>query len=279
MSIINKEDFTPVVIEKSDEVNEKIRKQLQNSFMFSALTEKDQNIVLGAMEVKLMKEGDKVIVEGDDGEVLYVVGAGKYKCTKVFPGKTEPKHLTDYEEGAVFGELALLYNAPRAATITCTTPGVVYSLDRKTFNYIVKDASVKRREKYVTFLSHVKILESLEPYERAKLADAFKEINFKVGEYVIKEDEEGNTFYFISEGEAIATKTLEAGKPPVEVMKYQKGDYFGERALIKNEPRAANVIAKTDIVVLGLDRHMFKRLLGPIEEILKRNVYEVPKTS
>ena len=119
-------------------------------------------------------------------------------------------------------------------------------------------------------------MESLEPYERTKLADAFKEINYKPSEYVIKEDETGDTFYFISEGEAYASKTLEAGKPPVEVMKYQKGDYFGERALIKNEPRAANVIAKTDITVLCLDRHMFKRLLGPIEEILKRNNYNNP---
>jgi len=195
----------------------------------------------------------------------------------VFAGNTEPTDLTKYEAGAAFGELALLYNAPRAATITCIDPGTLYSLDRNTFNHIVKDASVKRREKYMNFLSQVKILESLELYERSKLADAFKEISYNAGEYVIKEDEEGQTFYFISDGNAIATKTLEAGKPPVEVMQYQPGDYFGERALIKNEPRAANVIAKSDITVLCLDRHMFKRLLGPIEEILKRNVYDTPK--
>ena len=274
-----KEDFKPTVIEKSDEAKEKIRKQLENSFMFEALNEKDQNIILDAMKIEQKTEGDFVIKQGDDGDVLYVVESGKYKCTRINPGDTEPIHLVDYEQGAVFGELALLYNAPRAATITCITPGIIYSLDRNTFNHIVKDAAVKRREKYENFLSQVKILESLEPYERTKLADAFKEINYQSGEYVIKEDEEGNTFYFISEGEAIATKTLEAGKPPVEVMKYHKGDYFGERALVKNEPRAANVIAKSDIIVLSLDRHMFKRLLGPIEEILKRNVYDVPKSS
>ena len=272
-----KEDFTPVVIDKPDDVKGRIKKRLGESFMFSALTEREQNIVLDAMKEIQMGEGDRVIKEGDDGDVLYVVESGKYKCTKVFPGNSEPTHLTDYEAGAAFGELALLYNAPRAATITCSTPGYVYSLDRNTFNHIVKDAAVKRREKYENFLSQVKILESLEPYECSKLADAFKEIHFNSGEYVIKEDEEGNTFYFISEGEAIATKTLEAGKPPVEVMQYQKGDYFGERALIKNEPRAANVIAKSNITVLCLDRHMFKRLLGPIEEILKRNVYDVSK--
>jgi cAMP-dependent protein kinase regulator len=55
-------------------------------------------------------------------------------------------------------------------------------------------------------------------------------------------------------------------------MQYKIGDYFGERALIKNEPRAANVIAKTLCTVVSMDRHSFKRLLGPLEDLLKRNL-------
>jgi cAMP-dependent protein kinase regulator len=70
----------------------------------------------------------------------------------------------------------------------------------------------------------------------------------------------------------VATKTIEAGKPPQEIMTYKAGDYFGERALIKNEPRAANVVALTACSVVSLDRHSFKRLLGPIEVIMKRNM-------
>ena len=54
-------------------------------------------------------------------------------------------------------------------------------------------------------------------------------------------------------------------------MSYKSGDYFGERALIKNEPRAANVIAVTDCVLVSIDRHSVKRLLGPLEELLKHN--------
>ncbi len=85
----------------------------------------------------------------------------------------------------------------------------------------------------------------MDEYERSKLADAFKEFWFNPDDFVIKEGEEGQTFYLIMSGEAIATKTLEPGNAPEEVFKYGPADYFGERALLKNEPRAANIIAKT----------------------------------
>lgn len=85
----------------------------------------------------------------------------------------------------------------------------------------------------------------MDEYERSKLADAFREHWYNPEEFVIREGEEGNTFYLIMSGEAIATKTLEPGNAPVEVYKYGPGDYFGELALLKNEPRAANIIATT----------------------------------
>lgn len=60
--------------------------------------------------------------------------------------------MKEYNPGEAFGELALLYNCPRAATITAKTDSVLWSLDRKTFNYIVKDAAAKKREKFEEFL-------------------------------------------------------------------------------------------------------------------------------
>ena len=83
----------------------------------------------------------------------------------------------------------------------------------------------------------------MEPYERSKLADAFTEKNVRAGEFIIREGEEGKELFLLQEGTAVATKTLNAGQAPEQVMEYRVGDYFGERALIKNEPRAANVVA------------------------------------
>ena len=87
-----------------------------------------------AMEEKKFNVGDLVIEQGTDGDDLYVVEEGTLECTKVFvsgyncqSGSTEPKFLKNYEPGEAFGELALLYNAPRAATIKAKTPSIIHS--------------------------------------------------------------------------------------------------------------------------------------------------------
>ena len=89
--------------------------------------------------------------------------------------------MKKYQAGDAFGELALLYNAPRAATIIADNDCLLWVLDRETFNHIVKDSSRVRREKYEAFLTKVKILESMAAYERSVLSDAFVEETFKAG--------------------------------------------------------------------------------------------------
>jgi cAMP-dependent protein kinase regulator len=78
-------------------------------------------------------------------------------------------------------------------------------------------------------------------------------------------------------GRATATKTLQPGTPATTVKQYKEGEYFGERALLKNEPRAANIIAETKLQVVLLDRKSFRRLLGPIDQILMRNMENYSK--
>lgn len=239
--------------------------------MFSALDDKEKEIVVSAMEEVKVDVNDVVIKEGDQGDCLYVVGSGTLSCTKIFAGNTDPTFLKSYTPGEAFGELALLYNAPRAATITAIEACTLYKLDRDTFNHIVKDSAQRKRDKYEEFLGKVPILSSMEPYERTKLADAFTEHHFKAGETIIKEGDPGNELYFVQEGKCIATKTMKPGEQPTKVMEYDVAGFFGERALLKNEPRAANIVAQTDCLLISMDRHSVKRLLGPLQDVLKRN--------
>lgn len=165
--------------------------------MFSALEPNEQEIVIDAMEECKVPCNQVVIQEGDHGDCLYVIGQGTLSCSKIFPGKTDPTFLKQYQPGEAFGELALLYNANRAATITANDDCVLWKLDRDTFNHIVKDASQRRREKYEEFLTKVPIFETMEPYERSKLADAFVEKKVSAGEKIITEGEPGNELFLL----------------------------------------------------------------------------------
>ena len=269
-----KEDFVARVIKKTPEQIQRIKTSVIHSFLFGNLEPKDLEVVINAMEEKKFKKGENIITQGENGDCLYFVEEGNLNCYKKFQGVDEPKLVKKYQPGDAFGELALLYNAPRAATITAESNSVItWVLDRETFNHIVKEAAQKKREKYENFLKNVEILSTIEPYELMQISDALKTATFKKGDYIIKEGEMGDVFYILEEGKCEATKTLEPGKPDTVIKEYDVGGYFGERALIKGEPRACNIIAISDTVkVISLDRISFKRLLGPIEDILKRNI-------
>ncbi len=201
-----KEDFTPKMIEKTSEQKERIQKCVCHSFLFNSLDDKDLLTVINAMEEKRYNSGDIVIQQGDNGDVLFVIESGELDCFKVFEESEGEKYLKTYYAGEVFGELALLYNAPRAATIKAKGEIVCWALDRETFNHIVKDAAVKKRVKYETFLMKVEILKSVDSYEISQISDALKVHKVKAGECIIKQDETGDDFFILEEGTAYASK-------------------------------------------------------------------------
>lgn len=171
-----------------------------------------------------------------------------------------------------FGELALMHNAPRAATVKATEKSKAWALDRQTFKYIIMETTVKRREAHIGFIEKVPLLESLSEYERLTVADALKSETFHDGEAIIRQWDDGNHFYIIEEGTAVCTKQISPTEAPSEIGLLTSGAYFGEIALLTMRPRQATVTAKGTVKCLSLDRKTFKRVMGPLEDILKRNL-------
>ena len=266
-----KKPFIPRVIPKTDEQIGRIKDRCMLSFIFNSLEDKELKTVIDSFEEKKYTAGQNVITQGEEGDVLYLVDSGELDCEKVFKAGDKPTYLKTYKTGESFGELALLYNAPRAATIRAKTNATCWALDRECFNNIVKDAAIKKREKYENTLKKVEILKSIDPYELGQICDALKTQTFEKGETIIKQGDKGDVFYILDEGKAHAEKVFEDGKKSSNVKDYESGGYFGELALLKGEPRAATIIADTNCKCLSLDRMAFKRLLGPLEKILQRN--------
>lgn len=130
-----------------------------------------------------------------------------------------------------------------------------WSLDRATFNNIVKENAQNKRIRYDEFLAKVPLLKSMDSYERSQLADALRIENVQEGATIVTQGEAGDKFYIVEEGACIASKDGE------KVMDYGAGDYFGELALIKNQTRAATVTAQSASKLLSIDARTFKRLL------------------
>lgn len=260
--------FEPVIVPKSDVQKERLKETLLKSFMFSQLDTNDMDIVVGAMKEVQCEAGVRLITQGEDGDFLFVIEDGTLECKIKVQSTGEEKVVKTVEPGDAFGELALLYNCPRAANVDSTSKCVLWQLDRATFNHIVRDAAVKRRERYEAFLQSVPLLNQMDAYERSQISDALKTEKYDKDTYILNQGEPGNTFYILEEGNAIATKSVDGGDAEM-VMEYKPGDFFGERALLTDEPRAANVIASTPLRVLTLDRRSFKKMLGPLEEQIR----------
>lgn len=246
----------------TEEQKSKLNKTLQSNLLFKKLDVNARKTVLSALTKKVYNKGDQIIKQGDEGDYFYIIehGTVEFYVDNIERGSSN--------EGSSFGELALMHNSPRAATVVACTPNVTcWALDRLTFRRILLEGTFNKRLMYENFLKEVKILSGLTNQERSKLADALSTEIYHAGDKIVSEGETGENFYFIESGNCKVYKDT-----PSNVMTtLTKGDYFGEVALLNDLPRQATVEAVDKVVVATLDKHGFQRLLGPAVDILKSN--------
>lgn len=267
------EGWKPPKWGKTPEQAAQIRLALSKNFMFQALPEEKMQEVIDAFYgPHTVGKGESVIQQGrlvDSGEPgLYVLEKGKLD---VFVKRSDAdgpggKHVKTYDQmGQSFGELALLYNCPRAATVVANSISVMWSIDRDTFNNCVKGYYEETRRRQEGFLNSVEILASLTPNERSKIVDVLQSEKYSNGQSIIKRGAAGDRFFILEQGACMASVDGQVLK------EYQPGDYFGELALINDQPRAADIIATVSpTVCLWIDSVMFRRLFGNLSELMEQ---------
>jgi len=251
------------IISKTEAQRNIINNALDQNFIFASLGEDERRILLNAMEKIEIGPNENIITQGQEGDYFYIIEKGTFT---VLVNDTPVATLSD---GKSFGELALLYNTPRQATIRSQGPAQLFSLDRDTFRYTLAKSSSERSYHIQHSLSQVPLLSGLTSLQLSKISEAVEIIKFEPGQTVIKKGSEGNIFYMIKEG---SVRVTEVGSGAFNDHTLSSGSYFGERALITGEPRAANVVAETPCVLMALDRESFNSLLGPLREVLDHNL-------
>jgi cAMP-dependent protein kinase regulator len=128
---------------------------VKGNMLFQNMTNEQQISIVDTMWLKEVKSGETVIKQGDLGDHFYIVENGHFDIfvTKQ-PGNNTIK-VTSRERGSSFGELALLYNSPRAATVTAAVDSNVWVLDRWNFRNILTTSANQKLQEYEAFLRGV----------------------------------------------------------------------------------------------------------------------------
>jgi len=254
---------------KSAEAVARIQHAVKQNKIFSRLNDHQLKLLQQAMMEHHVPAGANVITQGEKGNHFYIIDSGDLDAYVKTAGQKSSVHVKSFGAGDSFGELALMYNCPRTASIQARTDTVLWSLDRVSFRSIVLEANTKKASMYESFLEQVQLLKPLTKDQRNRMVDALEEVSFKKGEPIIKEGEAGSHFYIIVEGEVVITQ---AGKG--ELARRSAGDYFGEASLKTGAPTMATVTAAdSGSKLIRMDRGAFQRLLGSIESLLSFRTY------
>eukprot|EP00118_Oscarella_pearsei_P024927 m.307137 g.307137 ORF g.307137 m.307137 type:complete len:386 (+) comp41945_c0_seq1:251-1408(+) len=267
--VVTEEDavsYVKKVIPKDYKTTQALSKAIERNILFKHLDDNEKSDIFDAMFMVKHQENEVIIQQGDHGDNFYVMDKGQ---VDVF---VNDQQVTTISEGGSFGELALIYGTPRAATVKAKHETKLWAIDRDSYRRILMGSTIRKRKMYQEFLSKVNILESLDQWERLTVADALEPVAFQDGEPVVTQGEHGDEFFIIVEGRAIVTQKRPEDPEPIEVGNLGPSEYFGEIALLLKRPRAATVHARGQLRCVKLDRARFERVMGPCVDILQRNI-------
>jgi len=260
---------------KTDADKDFIAKALKANVSLAGVVTLDDARISKLIEVAWKEEhpkGKELITEADpNADYFYIVAEGEFAVsnkTSDASGEESTNLLTKVQIGGSFGELALLYLTPRAATVMAQTAAVVWVIDRTNFKNILMQVSSKKVAEYAKMLENLQQLNASTEEERMKVAKAMVEMHYSKDEIILQQGESGSTFYVLYEGQVAI---IVDGKQ-VESLNVQKGStpkFFGEKALLNEEKRAATVkVVSETAKALALDKRTFDRVLKPMKDIM-----------
>ena len=108
--------------------------------------------------------------------------------------------VNQVKPGSGFGDLALLYNKPRAASIICTETCIAYGFKADEFKEFLMHLRTTEIAEVKNFLHRVSILDKLESTEKYAIAQACKVKAFNDGDVIIAQGDIGDEFFFLTKG-------------------------------------------------------------------------------
>ena len=202
-------DLNALYTKKSASEKARIADAIKTSVMFRNISDEQRELIYGVMEPIAVKKGDWVIKQGAVGDRFYIIDEGTFEVRILKEGEKDDGtggSIVHHYEGSlskhlhpIFGELALMYSAPRSASVIARTDGVLFGLHRSAFRQVLSKGQGTRIELMKT-IAKIPLFQNLNDAEVTKLAVAFDEIAFGRGEHIVEQNNFGDSMFVITSG-------------------------------------------------------------------------------
>lgn len=232
----------------------------------------------GEMFVRLLDQvrlvslppGEVVVREGEVATDFFMISKGRVSIYKGGGGGAHRTELASLGEGSIFGEMALITESPRSATVETIeeTELLRFEKDRMeqlSQDYIIIEAAMERftRERLISnLLATNPLFQPFDRKQRYELLSRFTAHEVTPGTVLVREGQVGRGLYILLFGEADVRKR--EADTDVLLATLKSGDVFGEISLIMDTPTTATVTALRHSTVLFLPKEYFQKLTEAI---------------
>lgn len=257
------------------QLSNELRTSLRRNAAFAIFDDAGLDELIARLELVSFRIGELIVTEGEPGDCGYIVYSGRCRVFKV--GSTgKPVTLGSLGPGDFFGEQVLLTGRPRSASVRASEDSALFRLSRADFEKLVaqhpevKDYLTRflSDRAVVDFLRSSTFLGALPPVDLARLLSRLTPCRFSPGEVVIRQGDPGDRMFLVIAGELEVTQQGSDGNRVLAHL--GAGQYFGERALLRDAPRSATVTASTEVRCLSLTSVDFQEVLAKAPHLLEQ---------
>ena len=242
--------------------------------LFDDLSQAAFVALVNQLSYRRFAAGQQILREGEPGRSFFVIVEGRVRIWKHLEDGKD-LHLAHLDEGAFFGEMALLSGAPRTANVSAEKDTELLELSDVVLQKLAREhpgivASLKNfyRQRLLNNVMAISpLFRDFDPSGRRQIIEKFRLRQASHGEVLIAEGKYSDGLYVVLHGGV--TVSTSAKGPPVELARLREGDIFGEMSLLTRKPAAASVTAASNSLLLRLPRESFQELVVTHPQILE----------
>mmetsp|Transcript_15517 Transcript_15517/g.29628 ORF Transcript_15517/g.29628 Transcript_15517/m.29628 type:complete len:846 (+) Transcript_15517:321-2858(+) len=264
-------DWKKFATEKTEEEKKGIAEAIKASVMFRSINDQQREMIFSCMESVPVKEGTWVIKQGSVGDRFYIIDEGNFEVRILPDGEEdttgEGGNTVHVYQGSrkmnahpSFGELALMYSAPRSASIVAQTDGHLWALHRAAFRQILIQAQDDRKD-LKKVLGEIPYFQYMDSDGINKLAAIMDEVTFGRGECICDQGRPGKNLYVVRSGSAYTMQVVQ-GKTNRGTLK--PGSYVGDELFSGNGTYNMSAMTLGNCNCWALDTEVMKKTMGPL---------------